>query len=193
MKMSMETENRNPGDDYNGTSHRKPGNYQIEFAGYFRSKVIAYQPGFVEVLGSVTAAIMVCQLLYWHGKGARKGWIYKTIHEFQFETGLSRTQQDTAIGKLVEQGVLIVDLKGWPAKRHFKLMIKELHELISLHRPDKLAMLKTSNYDAESLQSNTESTDTRITTENTPVPISEDLENILDADVLAKYFKLEPP
>ena len=82
-------------------------------------------------------------MLYWHGLGKRKdGRIFKTIPEMQKETGLSRNNQDTAIAILVEMGVLEVVLKGVPAKRHFKLDLERLAEIIpSLSESIKLPCL----------------------------------------------------
>lgn len=143
-------------------------NCQKDFEVYFRSRPIAYQPGYVEIFGgSVPAAIIMNQLLFWHGKGARKGWIYKTIKEMYLETGLSRTQQDTAIAKLVSFGVLSVERMGWPRKRYFKPNIKALHQLISMHKPSKLTLLHPAIFNADNLHTNTESTDIRLLQDNT--------------------------
>lgn len=93
---------------------------------YFPKRPIAYQPGLGQVI-SVNAGVMLSQLLYWYDRGAnRDGWVYKTVSEMNAETGLTRYQQETAIKKCEELGILEVKLKGIPAKRHFKLNLAEL-------------------------------------------------------------------
>jgi hypothetical protein len=68
---------------------------------------VAYYPSFARMLGSVTAALFICQLIYWTGKekGA-DGWIYKEAVEIERETGLSWKQQKTARNILIRAGVL---------------------------------------------------------------------------------------
>src|SRR3990172_2452629 len=58
---------------------------------------IAYHRVFVTLTGSVKAAILLSQAMYWQ-KRARQvdGWWYKTAEEWQEETGLTRHEQDTA-------------------------------------------------------------------------------------------------
>ncbi len=102
---------------------------QKAFNKYFRYRGILYQPAFGIIFG-VNAGVLLSQLLYWHGKGKKKPWTYKTIEEMRLETGLSLTQQKTAIKVLVKHGILETKLKGVPAKRHFKLDLEKLHEIL---------------------------------------------------------------
>jgi hypothetical protein len=117
---------------------------QKRFNRYFPQRPILYQAGYAIILDSPTAAILLCQLLYWHGKGKRKdGWVYKTIPEIQKETGLTRYNQETAIKKLRNLGVLRYRLAGIPRTRHFKLDLAELENVIpSLMDSHKLVYLK---------------------------------------------------
>ena len=120
---------------------------QKAFSRYFRQKGILYQPGFGIVFKSVNAGIMLSQLLYWHGKGKKKPWTYKTIADLHFETGLTLTQQKTAIGILVKHGILEQRLKGIPATRHFKLDLARLHEALpSLKETSKLTYPNPPNF-----------------------------------------------
>ena len=58
---------------------------------------VAYYPGLALALGGVKQAILLCQMIYWVGKGADpEGWIYKTQEELRDETGLSFDEQRTA-------------------------------------------------------------------------------------------------
>jgi len=93
---------------------------------------VAYSPKLTFVLGSVKAAVLMSQLLYWSDKGIRKdGYIYKTIEEMKEETALSRAEQDSAIKRCKQLKVLDVILKSIPAKRHFKIDVERLIDLIS--------------------------------------------------------------
>jgi hypothetical protein len=103
---------------------------------------IAYYPKLAHFLGSVNAAVLLCQLLYWEGKqDDEDGWIFKTQKEIEAETGLSRREQETARAALSrartvvrggeEQEVRIVEekLKGVPPKVNFKLHLGALDDL----------------------------------------------------------------
>lgn len=80
-------------------------------------------------LGSQNAAVVLEYLLGWEGKQKNKDrWIFKTIDEFEFETGLSRSQQDGAIRVLREFGFIEVRVFGIPATRHFRLLMKPLQQ-----------------------------------------------------------------
>lgn len=57
------------------------------------------------------------------------GMFYSTIENIQSNTTLSRHQQNEAISKLKELGILEVVVKGIPAKRYFKLNENKLIEM----------------------------------------------------------------
>ncbi|AIF54410.1 replication initiation O-like [Lactobacillus phage Ld17] len=57
------------------------------------------------------------------------GMFYSTIENIQSNTTLSRHQQNKAISKLKELGILEVVVKGIPAKRYFKLNENKLIEM----------------------------------------------------------------
>jgi hypothetical protein len=58
---------------------------------------IAYHRCFVTLTGSVTAAVLLSQAVYWSRRtGANDGWFWKTVDEWEEETGLSRYEQETA-------------------------------------------------------------------------------------------------
>jgi hypothetical protein len=79
---------------------------------------VAYYPRLAKFTGSVNAAILLSQFMYWRGRGY-DGEVYKTQAEIEEETGLGKEEQRTAIRKLKELGVLVVEKKGMPAKNHF--------------------------------------------------------------------------
>lgn len=97
---------------------------------YFPGRPILYISG-LGIVFSPCAGILLSQLLYWNGKGSRKdGWIYKTADEVYRETGLTRSNQETAIKQLIGHGVIQYKLAGVPAKRHFRVDMKRLHEIL---------------------------------------------------------------
>lgn len=130
---------------------------------YFSTQGVLYQPGLGVIFG-VNAGLILSQLLYWHGKGKRKdGWIFKTIAEMQIETGLTRSQQDTAIAELQRHGVVETKLAGVPAKRHFLVRLDVLHSVLpSLKKMHKLTYPNPPAYIVENGQ-----TITKITRETT--------------------------
>jgi len=118
---------------------------QQAIAKYFPKKNggIRYITGLGIVFESPNAGILLSQLLYWNGKGKKKPWTYKTSKDMYQETGLTRTQQDTAIKLLKNLGVLEVKRRGVPATRHFKIHFEELHKILpslketyNLHYPN---------------------------------------------------------
>lgn len=97
---------------------------------YSGTKQIAYNPELAKALGSVKAGLLLNQLLFWHGKGRDPEWTYKTIKEMEKETGLSRAEQATAIRICKRYEILEVKRKGIPAKRHFRININKIVELM---------------------------------------------------------------
>lgn len=90
---------------------------------------ILFNPKLGEISGSANAGLFLSQLLFWWGKGRNPDCIYKTVAEVKKETCLTRRQQETAIRKWKELGVLKVKLFGIPPKRHFKINFEKLYEL----------------------------------------------------------------
>lgn len=62
---------------------------------------IAFQRIFVDLTGSITAALMLSQAIYWTRRTSDPaGWFYKTQSDWQDETGMTRYEQETARKKL---------------------------------------------------------------------------------------------
>jgi hypothetical protein len=94
------------------------------------TRPIAFNPDLARVLGSAKAGLFLSQLLYWWNKGEDPNWIYKTVKEFQEETTLSKKEQLGAQKICIKKGVIEVRVKGIPAKRHFKIDIDKITELL---------------------------------------------------------------
>lgn len=150
---------------------------------------IAFNPLLAKALGSAKAGLLLSQLLYWTGKGSNPEWIYKTIEEIKEETGLSRNEQDTAIKICKKVGVLEVKVMGIPAKRHFKVNIEKIIELlkdqISLKENYKKTCTNSANKFAKNSQTNTENT-----TKNTNIDFSLQESDIIENNI-AKVSPLE--
>lgn len=145
--------------------------HQSDFSKYFKHKPIAYNPGLAIIFNSTNAGILLSQLLYWHGKGKLpNGWIFKTIEEMYKETGLTRDQQDTAIKICKNLGILETKRAGVPAKRHFRLDIERLREIIpSLKETHKLTYPNPPNnrrLKEQTIPENTQKTTTNNTVVN---------------------------
>jgi hypothetical protein len=68
---------------------------------------IAYFPSLVPVAGSVKAAVLLCQLLYWTPRAKEAtGWVYKSQLDLMAETGLSLKEQRQARAELKARQLL---------------------------------------------------------------------------------------
>lgn len=68
---------------------------------FLLTRPIAFHPAISRLTGSVTAGLLLCQLLYWSDRSSHKdGWIYKTADEWTGETTLSRDELRTARKRL---------------------------------------------------------------------------------------------
>ena len=93
----------------------------------YQSKPIAFIPQLVEILGDIPTALYYQQLLYWSDKGGRDdGWIYKSMKEIEYETTLSRKQQERARKNLEKSGIIktkLMKADGAPTL-HFQICTK---------------------------------------------------------------------
>lgn len=134
-------------------------NHQKAVYQLLTEKVIAYNGGLAKALGSVKAAVLLGQLLYWQGKGRDSEWFYKTIEELKAETALSRREQESAISQCKAKGLLHMRYGGIPRRRFFKIDVERLVELLaSVPKTSKPVCTKTPTLSARKGQSNTEST-----------------------------------
>ena len=83
---------------------------------------IAFHRCLVEIAGSVTAALMLSQALYWQKRAKNAdGWWWKTMEDWTKEIGLSRKEQENARRRLRDAGLLTEELRGIPATLHFQV------------------------------------------------------------------------
>lgn len=92
---------------------------------------IAFHRSFVTITGSVTAALMLSQLVYWTLRADEGDWIFKTRAQWFDEIGLSRKEQEHARKVLKDCGLIQEMLRKVPAKVHFRINLAELRRALS--------------------------------------------------------------
>lgn len=93
---------------------------------------IAYYAILAKISGGVTAGVFLSQLIYWTGRGKQAdGWIWKSADEMESETGLTRTEQETARRKLKDRGFIAERLAGVPATLHYRVDLDAIMRAIA--------------------------------------------------------------
>jgi hypothetical protein len=89
---------------------------------------IAYHRAFVPFSG-VAGAVLLSQAIFWSKRTSDKeGWFWKTIEEWEEETGLTRREQETARRRLAK--ILRTELRGIPARLFFMVDFAELEKAL---------------------------------------------------------------
>ncbi len=92
-------------------------------------RLVAFPPEFVTVAGSMHAAALLSQLLYWTDRASSDdGWVYKTGPEWGDELGLTRHELETARRHLRTRGLIedACHLVGSRRVLHTRLCFKKL-------------------------------------------------------------------
>lgn len=107
---------------------------------------VAYQRCFAWLGIGVTGALMLSQAVYWSKRTSDKdGWFYKSQEEWEEETGLSRTEQETARKRLIKAGVMEEDRRGLPARLFYRVKAVELEAKLLAATPQKSRLRKSCN------------------------------------------------
>lgn len=102
---------------------------------------VAYHRVFADLAGRVSAGLMLSQAYYWTPRTADEdGWFFKSREEWQEETGLSRSEQESARKRLVELGVLQEELRGMPGRLHFRIDMERLVALLAGIEPEPITL-----------------------------------------------------
>lgn len=100
-------------------------------------RTIAVYRCLIEITGSLKAAAMLSQLLYWtrvsKEVAQRDGWIYKSIAQMQEETGLTPREQDTCKDKLKKLNLIQTRRKGVGAPLALKVNLDELSAAVCMN------------------------------------------------------------
>lgn len=120
---------------------------------------IAFHRCFVTLTGSVNAALLLSQAVYWSNRTSNPdGWFHKGQEEWEEETGLTRHEQDKARENLRKTGFWNESRKGAPAKLYFQIDSERFDDAIadldsSLPESGKLNCRKAANKNAGKQQS----------------------------------------
>ncbi|NUX55940.1 helix-turn-helix domain-containing protein [Paraburkholderia youngii] len=95
---------------------------------------VAYYPGLAKPLGGVKAAVLFCQIFYWHSRSQHELGVHKTAEELSEETGLSYEEQRAARKSLKKAGVLIETEKRLEHKIYFRIDEDALERVIETAR-----------------------------------------------------------
>ena len=90
---------------------------------------IAFHRCLVPVSGSITAALMLSQAIYWSPRtDDPEGWFYKTRDQWMKETSMGRWEQEAARKLLVNRGLMEEKRVGMPAKLHYRVNFDRLED-----------------------------------------------------------------
>ena len=92
---------------------------------------IAFHRCFVTLTGSVNAALMLSQAVYWQRRNEEGKWWFQTREKWTDETGLTRDEQETARKRLSKFPFWKEGLQGIPAKLYFFVDIELLIQTIT--------------------------------------------------------------
>jgi len=117
---------------------------------------IAFHRPLVTITGSITAALMLSQAIYWSRRTTEDdGWFYKTMAEWEEETGMTRREQETARAKLRELGFIEEERRGMPAQLHYRVNEEAILDALVEHgimsadctkAPNKTARIRQTVY-----------------------------------------------
>lgn len=83
---------------------------------------IAFYPAFIPLTGGFSSAMMLSQALYWAKRTKNAdGWFYKSREEWFDETGLRRSEQETARRRLRASAFWHEELRGVPARLYYRI------------------------------------------------------------------------
>lgn len=100
---------------------------------------IAFNPAFKKITGSTVAALMLSQAWYWSKRTSDEdGWFYKVQAEWEEETGLTRTEQETARRILEERGIMEERLSGVPARLYYRIFKERIYQLMNVQFAETL-------------------------------------------------------
>lgn len=125
---------------------------------------IAFNPALVQITGRITSALLLSQMIYWQKK--RDGWFYKTAAEFQKETGLTRSEFESARRLLVSakpKPLIAYQVRGVPAKGYYKVEFEAL--IASLQESCNVDFVHPANCVAEDPQSALQDSSNLLTSE----------------------------
>lgn len=103
--------------------------------GMLKDQLVAYRPDLAKAFGGVACALFFQQIAYQSEELPDSGedcsaWVYKTRKRMEWETALTRWEQETARRKLRNHGVLEEELRGVPAKKYYRICWEPVFRLL---------------------------------------------------------------
>jgi hypothetical protein len=96
------------------------------------TRPIAFHRCLAEVCDSALSGLFLSQACYWSSNSERTdGWFYKTRDDWQRETKMSRSEQETARRTLRKLGILKEKREGLPRRLWFQIDFGVLWEKLS--------------------------------------------------------------
>jgi len=94
-------------------------------------RIIAFQRSYVEVAGSVQAALMLSQAVFWAERAKDPaGWFFMSHRDWLDQIGLTRHEQITARRQLRGTGIWEEAVKGVPATVWYRVRVEVLRERV---------------------------------------------------------------
>lgn len=135
-KASIQNSGRRPSFRPAAPATAKPAGHQDAVLGSAgRSRSIAIATRVMSIVGDTAAGVLLSQLIYWTRRGVdvteRDGWIYKTAHDWEQETGMSWKVQRRARSILLAMGVIEERKQQMPARLEFRLKLRTLVPMLA--------------------------------------------------------------
>lgn len=151
---------------------------EIEILKALSGRSIAFNPAYTKITGSITAGILLSQVIFWWGVVNGREF-YKTNDDWCSELFLGLSELKSAKKKLIELELISITKRGIPAKTFYSLNCQNVIEMLSEYGKNTLSQNETfswsktdqqvgrkpTNWLVENRPTNTENT-TEIT--NTP-------------------------
>lgn len=97
-------------------------------------RTVAYKTVLAHACGGVTVGLLLSQLWYWTNtptvRARSDGWFWKTMEEITEETGLTRSEQESARKKLKQMGILVEAFRELPRKLYFRIDKERLYDVL---------------------------------------------------------------
>lgn len=157
-----------------------------EFAG--QSNILTVPVAFIRYAGSLEAALLLSQILYWSDK-TQDGWFYKTYKEWDEEIALGEYDVRKASKSLKEKGILETRLKkanGAPTV-HYRLKEGEFSESILQYLKNPFFNNSRNLDSSKSEESLTKTTNRLPTKKRAPAEIRPPFSGTKFTDTLAAF------
>lgn len=93
-------------------------------------RTVAYYPAIAKHVGGAKAAIFMCQMLYWSPHVTNELGVYKSVDEWEQETGLTYREQVTARKELVARGLIIETHKRLEHRIYFLINDEAMNRVL---------------------------------------------------------------